>query len=73
MLIKYAAIAERIYISKTIPLKNCENCIDDLKTKLWQLLPVPLSRPSIPQHKTIIEKAHEVFYLKSLSKVTEQS
>lgn len=45
VLVKYAAISEKLALAKTLELKNCGSCASDLKAKLWQLIPTPLSRP----------------------------
>lgn len=49
-LIKYAAMAEKLALSKNLGLDNCENCVSELEAKLWQLIPPPLSRPSLKKN-----------------------
>lgn len=45
VLVKYAAISEKLALAQTLELKNCDSCASELKAKLWQLIPAPLSRP----------------------------
>ena len=48
-LIKYVAILERIILSNTLALQNCQLCIPELTKKLWQLLPDPAAKPFTPR------------------------
>jgi len=44
-LIKYVAIFERILLSNSLELDNCQSCLPDLTQKIWQLLPEPTAKP----------------------------
>ncbi|MBV1909991.1 MAG: hypothetical protein KUG78_11860 [Kangiellaceae bacterium] len=66
ILIKYAAIAERVALAKTTLLKNCDNCIDDLRSKLWQLLPAPISQPGRLLNPQPVRLDQEKRYLNSI-------
>lgn len=44
-LIKYVAILERVLLSNSFELDNCQSCLSDLTEKVWQLLPEPVAKP----------------------------
>jgi hypothetical protein len=46
-LIKQAATIERILSSDSIAIKKCNQCISNLKQKIWQLMPAAKSQPNI--------------------------
>ncbi|MDG1750509.1 MAG: hypothetical protein P8I03_02430 [Thalassotalea sp.] len=48
-LINDVATLERIILADSIAIKNCENCIEKLKNKLWQLLEQPTALPNVRQ------------------------
>lgn len=45
-LIKYIAIFERILLSNSLELDNCQSCLVDITEKIWQLLPKPIAKPT---------------------------
>lgn len=65
VLIKHAALLERIMIENSIravnEAKHCKNCIENFKIKLWQLLPHSSALP-IPQISSI-NKSQSMYQL----------
>lgn len=45
VLVQHAATIENILLNEKIQLNDCENCVNQLKHKLWQLLPPAISQP----------------------------
>ena len=72
VLIKYAAIIEQILIVGKNELEDCEQCIVELKQKLWQLLPEPLSLPKIKVEFRAENSSATNSYLQKVKKIKLQ-
>lgn len=69
VLVKYAAISERVHMAKSFQLSNCNDCVSDLKQKLWQLIPTPVSRPNNWAKPHLLSNEVEQQYLKAKSAI----
>ena len=72
VLVKYAAIAEKIALTKSISISQCDGCISQLKNKLWQLLPNPTSLPNTESKRHNLPVETENRYLDSLKELRVQ-
>lgn len=70
ILVKYATIAERIASIQSLDLKKCEQCISQLKNKLWQLLPASISLPQAQHLSNGLSSELEMEYLRALQEIT---
>ena len=46
-LVEFVAILERILLAESLYIADCDNCIKQLKSKLWQLLQSPVAKASV--------------------------
>ncbi len=68
-LIKYAAIAEKLALTKNLASSRCSNCATELKAKLWQLITAPLSRPLRPTRRSGFSDKQRKSYLETTGKI----
>ena len=59
--IAFIATLEKIQLADSFNLTNCEDCISELRKKLWQILPPPIAAPttrqtSYPLHNNMLQK-----------------
>ena len=59
--IAFIATLEKIQLADSFNLTNCENCISELRKKLWQILPPPIAAPTTRQtsyslHNNMLQK-----------------
>ena len=47
--IAFIATLEKIQLADSFNLTNCEDCISELRKKLWQILPPPIAAPTTRQ------------------------
>jgi hypothetical protein len=47
--ITFIATLEKIQLADSFNLTNCEDCISELRKKLWQILPPPIAAPTTRQ------------------------
>jgi len=73
VLIKYASIAEQIALTKSLLLKQCEQCISNLKDKLWQLFPKPISSPATLSNYHGLSDQIELEYIQALQGLGENN
>ncbi|TQV72411.1 hypothetical protein FLL45_19575 [Aliikangiella marina] len=61
VLISYAATVEKVLVADSLILNDCDQCIDSLQAKLWQLAKRPISLPNVRGEvlKSNIESAQE--------------
>ncbi len=71
-MIKYATTIEQILIVDKLELENCENCVVELKRKLWQLLPEALSLPKTRNHFPFLNKNSMQIYLDKIRKIKSE-
>jgi len=71
VLVKYAAIAERLYLASSLQLSDCSGCLSELHNKLWQLIEKPVSRPILKTKRHNIDAKLEKQYLESYSRIRE--
>jgi len=69
ILVKYATTAEKIAQTGTLNLRQCEQCVTQLKAKLWQLLPQSLGMPKVPNKYHGLSEEIEESYLNSLKEI----
>ncbi|GAC14272.1 hypothetical protein [Aliiglaciecola lipolytica] len=50
-LMVFNATIERIQLSKSFELADCQACIPELQSELWRQLPAPVAEPNLPQQK----------------------
>ena len=65
-LIKYATTAKKFSLSGSKNLKNCEQCLLQLKGKLWQLLSTPIALPKTMDKLYNISTSIEKDYLNNI-------
>lgn len=68
-LIRYAATVERILTFNSATLKNCDNCVAELKQKLWQLITMEVGRPVAGQQNYLNSDEAVKDYLQVLQSV----
>ena len=59
--IAFIATLEKIQLADSFNLTNCEDCISELRKKLWQILPPPIAAPTTRQtsyslHNNMLQK-----------------
>ena len=69
ILVKYATISEKISQGASLNLKQCDDCITQLKAKLWQLMPQNLGMPTLSGQYHGLSEEIEKSYLNSLKEI----
>ncbi len=69
-LIKYATIAEKLILKNNVNMSDCNRCKQNLKFKLWQMLPEPVSLPNKPHRYIRYKEAFERSYLEEVQQQT---
>lgn len=68
-LVSHAATVENILLNQKLELTGCSDCLDNLRRKLWQLLPAAISEPQVRSlninqqneaHKKYLSRAQEL-------------
>ena len=78
VLISDIATLERILLADSLRLKDCDNCVEKLKNKLWQLLDKPIALPNVRQaiylyNDTLINQYNELLLKSSPSKMSDKA
>lgn len=76
-LINDIATLERIILAGSFNIKNCDNCIEKLKSKLWQLLEKPIALPNVRQlnylyNDLLINQYNELLLNNTSSKASDK-
>ncbi|WP_444996824.1 hypothetical protein [Aliikangiella sp. IMCC44359] len=72
-LINYATKVERLIMAEKLREPGCEKCLDELQSKLWQLMDRAMSLPQLRQYNSVINNEQLQHYMSSIKKLKREN